>query len=150
MVEAWKETQRQTLISTKVFELQQRSSINPRTGEEIPFFVFESTPWVNVIPLTDEGRVVMVRQYRQGTQTITLEVPGGMSEPDETPEEGARREFREETGYEADEWILLGAVDSNPAIQNNATWTYLARGLRRAQAQELDHEEDVGVGWGQP
>lgn len=145
MVNKWKENQHRTLVKTHVFELQERRSVNPRTNEELPFFVLESSPWVNVIPLTDEGRVIMVRQYRQGTRAITLEIPGGMAEPDEPPEEGARRELLEETGYEAEEFELLGVVDTNPAIQSNATYTYLARGLKKVAEPTLDDAEDIEV-----
>ncbi len=141
----WKETGVRTLVTTRVFELQERRSINPRTGEDLPFFVLESGPWVNVIPLTDEGKVIMVRQYRHGTRTITLEIPGGMAEPGEAPEVGARRELLEETGYAPDEMIELGSVHSNPAIQNNATFTYLATGLRKVGEPDPDGAEDLEV-----
>jgi len=145
VVEKWNETQRRTLVKTHVFELQERRTVNPRNGRELPFFVLVAGPWVNVIPLTDEGRVIMVRQYRQGTEKVTLEIPGGMAEPEETPEQGARRELLEETGYEAEHLELLGAVDSNPAIQTNETYTYLARGLRKVAEPHPDQAEDLEV-----
>lgn len=145
MVSKWKETKHRTLFKTHVFELQERRCVNPRTDEDLPFFVLESTPWVNVIPLSDEGRVIMVRQYRQGTREVTLEIPGGMAEPDEPPEQGARRELLEETGFEAEELELLGVVDTNPAIQSNATYTYLARGLKKVAEPHLDEAEDIEV-----
>jgi 8-oxo-dGTP pyrophosphatase MutT (NUDIX family) len=144
-MKSWKETGARTLISTSVFALQERRSISPRTGEEIPFFVLESGPWVNVVPLTDDGRVVMVRQYRQGTRTVTLEIPGGVLEPGESPEDGARRELLEETGYEAAKWEVLGLVHPNPAIQDNVQHTYLATGLRKVSDGDPDPAEDIEV-----
>ena len=141
----WEETGVRTLVTTRVFELEERRSINPRTGQEHPFYVLESGPWVNVIPLTEEGRVIMVRQYRQGTRTITLEIPGGMAEPGEDPAVGARRELLEETGYAPDEMIELGSVQSNPAIQSNSTYTYLATGLRKIAELDPDGAEDLEV-----
>lgn len=141
----WKETGSRTLVSTGVFELQERRSINPRTGAEIPFFVLESRPWANVIPLTEAGRVIMVRQFRQGTRAVTLEIPGGVIEPGESPEAGARRELLEETGYEAEAMEELGVVHPNPAIQDNVTYTYLATGLRRVADLDPDAAEDLEV-----
>jgi 8-oxo-dGTP pyrophosphatase MutT (NUDIX family) len=87
----------------------------------------------------------MVRQYRQGTREVTLEIPGGMVDPNETPAAGARRELLEETGFEAEELELLGKVDTNPAIQSNATYTYRARGLRKVAELSLDQAEDIEV-----
>ena len=143
MVKPWKETSRRTLTATRVFELQERRAINPRNGEEIPFYVLESPPWVNVVPMLDDHRVLMVRQFRAGTGAETLEIPGGMAEPGESPEEGARRELLEETGWEAGSMEMIGVVDSNPAIQNNATYTFLARDLRRRGEQSQDQAEDI-------
>ncbi len=145
VVEKWKETSRRTLVSTHVFELEERRTVNPRNNNELPFYVFESPHWVNVIPLLDDRRVLMVRQFRQGTREITLEIPGGMVDPGEEPEVGARRELLEETGYEAETLELIGVVDTNPAIQSNKTYTFLARGLRHVAEQSQDQAEDIEI-----
>jgi ADP-ribose pyrophosphatase len=145
MIEDWKLTFTKSLLATRVFELIERRAVNPRTGQELPFFVFDSVHWVNVVPLLDEQRVLMVRQFRQGTRAVTLEIPGGMVNRGEDPEVGARRELLEETGYEADELELIGVVDSNPAIQTNSTYTYIARGLRRVAELDQDDAEDIEV-----
>jgi 8-oxo-dGTP pyrophosphatase MutT (NUDIX family) len=145
MIDKWIETGERTLITTRIFELRERRSINPRNGQEIPFFVLESNDWVNVIPLTEEGKVIMVRQYRQGTRTVTLEIPGGVVEAGESPLEGGRRELLEETGYAADQLEELGLVHSNPAIQDNATYTFLATGLKRVAELDPDQAEDLEV-----
>ncbi len=144
-MKTWKETGERTLVTTRVFELRERRTINPRTGRELPFFVLTSNHWVNVIPLTAEGRVIMVRQYRQGTRTVTLEIPGGVIEAGESPLEGGRRELREETGYVARHYEELGLVHSNPAIQDNATYTFLATGLEREGEPDPDGAEDLEV-----
>lgn len=145
MVEDWKLTRTRSLFETRVFELLQRHAINPRTGQELPFFVFDSVDWINVFPMLDDRRVLMVRQFRQGTRQVTLEIPGGMVNPGEAPEVGARRELLEETGYEADELEQIGVVHSNPAIQTNSTYTYVARGLRRVAELDQDDAEDIEV-----
>ena len=70
----------------RVFSLRTDRARSPRTGEEHDFFILESPPWVNVIPLTDAGEVVLIRQYRHGLREVTLEIPGGLIEPADTPE----------------------------------------------------------------
>jgi len=108
--------------------------------------VLDSTDWINVFPVTPEGNIVMVRQFRHGTASFVWEIPGGMMDPeDPTPEEAARRELLEETGYEAEGLQFLGVVHPNPAIQNNLCHTFLARNVRPRQSQKLDGSEDIEV-----
>jgi ADP-ribose pyrophosphatase len=145
VIRKWQEIGRRELVRTRVFTLEERRCVSPRTGGEHPFYVLDSSPWVNVIPLTDEGRIVMVRQYRMGAEQVTLEIPGGMAEPGEDPTDGARRELLEETGLAADRVELLGVVHSNPAIQTNSTYTYLATGLHHAADPVPDGTEDLEV-----
>jgi ADP-ribose pyrophosphatase len=106
-------------------------------------FVFRCPDWCNVVAVTDDGRVVMVWQYRFGTDEMSLEVPGGVVDPGESPEEAARRELREETGFEAESFELLSVVEPNPALQGNRCWTYLARGAREVAETEWDEEEEL-------
>ncbi|SMC28024.1 ADP-ribose pyrophosphatase YjhB, NUDIX family [Desulfacinum hydrothermale DSM 13146] len=119
--------------------------VSPRTGREHQVFVLESPAWVNVIPITADNQVVLVRQYRHGIRDLTLEIPGGVVDPGDSPEEAARRELREETGYEAERLVSLGHVQPNPAIQNNLCYTFLAPGVRRAGPPHLDDMEDIQV-----
>lgn len=128
-----------------VFSVRTDTACCPRTGQEHDFFVLESPDWVNVIALTSDDQVVMVRQYRHGTRGICLEIPGGLAEPGDSPQEAARRELLEETGYEAPELVFLGAACPQPAIMGNRSTTFLARGVQEVQAPQLDDTEDIEV-----
>jgi len=104
-------------------------SADPRDGRAHDFYVIEAPDWINVIPLTAGGEVVLIEQYRHGTEEVSLEIPGGMVDEGEEPSDAAARELLEETGYAASEINFLGRTRPNPAIQNNWIHTFLARGV---------------------
>jgi ADP-ribose pyrophosphatase len=131
--------------SFRIFDLRMDRSVSPRTGAAHDFIVLESAPWVNVIALTEREEVVLIRQYRHGTREVTLEIPGGLVDAGEEPMAAAKRELLEETGYRGEEWIDLGYVHPNPAIQNNRCHTFLALGAKPAVEQSLDDKEDIAV-----
>jgi 8-oxo-dGTP pyrophosphatase MutT (NUDIX family) len=106
-------------------------------------FVFACPDWCNVIAETPEGELVFIWQYRYGTDELSLEIPGGVIDPGEEPLEAARRELKEETGYEADSFELVSVVEPNPALQGNRCFTYLARGARLTGATSFDDLEDL-------
>ncbi len=118
---------------------------NPRTGETMRRTVLMAPEWVNVVALTEARQLVLVEQYRFGTQRVTTEIPGGIVDPLEAHLDAAKRELREECGYEAARWSYLGAVEPNPAFHDNLCHHWLARGARKVGAQELDPGEDIRV-----
>ena len=129
----------------KVFSVRGERTRSPRSGRPHDFFVLECTDWANVVALTDSREVVLVRQFRAGTRSVTLEIPGGSVEKGETAAAAVRRELREETGYAARSWKRIGVVHPNPAIQGNRCFTYLATGCRSVGDLMPDEGEDLAV-----
>jgi 8-oxo-dGTP pyrophosphatase MutT (NUDIX family) len=106
-------------------------------------FTVRCNDWCNVVAVTPDDEIVLVWQYRFGSEEISLEIPGGVIDAGEAPEHAARRELREETGYEADDLELLLVIEPNPAIQNNRCYTYVARGARPTAATGFDPQEEL-------
>lgn len=115
------------------------------SGQVIDAITFEFRSWANVLALTKDQQVVVIRQYRHGVQEVLREFPGGVVEDGEDPREGAMRELREETGYTAAEFIEVGRFYPNPALQTNTMYFYLALGAERVEGQHLDAAEEIDV-----
>jgi ADP-ribose pyrophosphatase len=145
MAQPWTLLNSKVLQSCRVFTMKIERYLSPRTGQEHDFCLIDSPDWVNVIPLTAEGEVVLVKQYRFGTKEFSLEIPGGMLDPGDTPAEAASRELLEETGYAGDEPVLLGKVHPNPAIHTNRCYTYLIQNVTYQRLPEQDSTEDIEV-----
>ena len=145
VIAPWKIRRSERVLDCRIFQVRKDVAVNPRNGTEHDMFVLDNPNWVNVIPLTPDDQVILVQQWRHGTRSVHLETPGGLMDPNETPEECARRELLEETGYEATEVIRLGTVHPNPAIQSNLQHYVLARNCRKVAELKLDHAEDISV-----
>lgn len=145
MITPWPVHHAEVVADCRIFKVQKRVVTNPRTNRPHEMFVLDQPNWLNVVPLTPDHDVVMIEQWRHGTQSVQLETPGGLMEPGETAVDCARRELLEETGYQAEEIIPLGQVHPNPAIQNNLQHYALARNCRRLAAPTLDDAEDIVV-----
>ncbi len=114
-------------------------------GKPYKAFVLEFDSWANILAITKNNEVVLVRQYRHGVQELSLELPGGVVDEGESPLEGAKRELLEETGYQAGQIIEVGRLYPNPAIQRNTLYCYLATDVEWVGEQDLDESEEIDV-----
>ena len=144
MLKSWEKIGSRPLGDFRIFTIRADLKISPRTHQQHEFFVIDSVNWVNVIALTPERQLIMVEQFRHGSNTVELEIPGGMMDAgDASPELTGRRELREETGYEGSTPRLLGDVWANPAIMSNHCFTVLIENCRCVHPVEWDHGEDL-------
>ncbi|MGO9022156.1 MAG: NUDIX hydrolase [Syntrophobacteraceae bacterium] len=146
MIREWKTLERKPPEDHRIFKIQTRIVQSPRTGTAMEVKTISIRDWAMVLPLTAEGEVVMVRQYRHGIETVCLELPGGLIDPgDFSPEATAKRELMEETGYEAREYILLGSCFPQPAVLKNRGFFVLASDVRLTCEPKPDDGEDIEV-----
>jgi ADP-ribose pyrophosphatase len=144
-MEPWKTIREIDRESYRIFSVRREIAVSPLSGRDHEFIVIDAPAWVNVIPITPDDRVVFVRQYRHGTRSVTLEIPGGMANRAESPETAGERELLEETGYRGDRALCIGCVHPNPAIQTNVCHTILVDGARRVAEPAPDPSEELEV-----
>ena len=118
---------------------------HPKSQKEMKRLVLETNDWVNVVAVTPQNEIVVVRQYRFGVEKITTEIPGGMVDHGEDSHAAALRELKEETGYTSDEWLYLGSVEPNPALFNNACHMWHAKNATKTGEMQPDEGEDIVV-----
>jgi len=144
MIKKWKLIESKVDKDYRVFKIKAEMALSPRTNQVGTFYTIDTNDWVNIVPLTESGEVVMIRQYRHGSKEINLEIPGGLVD-DEHHQEAALRELLEETGYTGENIRLLGSVNPNPAIFNNLCHTYLVENVKKVAEKNLDPQEDIEV-----
>lgn len=145
MVKHWQKLDSQPLADYRIFKSRQDVRRSPRTNKDHTFYILESPDWMNVIPITPEGNVVFVHQFRHGLEEVTMEIPGGLVDPGEAPLHTASRELMEETGYEAEEIVPIGISTPNPAFLDNYCHSFLARNVRKVAEPQFDGSEDIAV-----
>lgn len=130
-MKTWRRIGSERLQRCGIFDLD-RVRFAPSDGAAPQsFWTIEAPDWINVIALTSDDEVLLVRQYRFGIQDTTLEIPGGMCDPGESAQQAAARELQEETGFAGREIVELGWVYPNPAVQTNRCYSFLARDVER-------------------
>lgn len=143
MIKPWQTIRSKLLGDFRIFQLRSDVRVSPRTGQEHDFVVLDSRDWVNVIALTPDHQLVLIEQFRVGSNTVELEIPGGLMDAGETPVAAAVRELREETGYAGERARVLGKIFPNPAIQSNTCFTVLIENCRCVHPVEFDAGEDL-------
>ncbi len=134
-----------TLITTPVMKLLAGRVHSNRNGIEREFFKLDFSRWVNIVACTEKNEIILIRQYRFGTDRIELEIPGGAVNDGEPPLEAGLRELLEETGYAGDNGRIIGKVCPNPAIQDNFCYTVLVENVKKVADPTLDEMEDIEV-----
>jgi 8-oxo-dGTP pyrophosphatase MutT (NUDIX family) len=143
MVDRWRRTRGERRAQFRIFGVREDWYVHPEREGERSFFVIEVPDWVNVIAETEDGRVLLIRQFRPGVGGVRLEIPGGVIEPVEAPAAAAARELAEETGFAGDAPELICVTEPNPALQPNRCWSFLVRRARPVGAAQPDLDEII-------
>ena len=143
--EGWKRLGSERLMENPYFSLRSERLRLPDGGIKDPYYVIERPDAAIIFPLTESGEVVLVNQYRPPLEMMELGLPAGLVEEGERPEEAARRELSEETGYTGGDWELLGSLASSPSLKDNWAYLFLARGVEETTPPDPDEHELVEV-----
>ena len=142
---AWRVLDEEHLQHCKVFDVHRATMESPQTGDSHPFFRIESPEWVNIVALTQDEHLVLVRQFRHGSRVVTLEIPGGLVDPGEDPATAAARELLEETGYRVGRLESLGSINPNPALFGNRVHMQVALDCEQIAEIKNDSTEHTTV-----
>ena len=141
----WIIKNRELILKTKILNVFDLSCFLPSKKIDHNFYSLEINDWINVFAITDDDKVILVKQHRLGKNIVTLEVPAGAINKNEDPEIAAKRELVEETGYTTEKLIMLKKISVNPAIQTNVCYFYLALNCRKTQKENFDPGEEIDV-----
>lgn len=141
----WTQVGVRTEKDYRIFRTRTLEVLDPRDRAPYVRTVIDAPDWVNIIPVTEGGGVVLVRQFRFGTWSNTLEIPGGMLDPGEDALTAATRELEEETGFRPARVSSLGSSHPNPAIFTNRLHSFLAEGCVKVHEGKQDGSEDIQV-----
>lgn len=146
MISKWETIESKKVADLFIFDAYIKKRKNPNSGEFGNFTVLESPNWVNIIPITKDNEIILIEQYRQGTDSVTIEIPGGLIEIGEDPMVAGARECTEETGYKSIEPpILTGVSYPNPAYQSNKCFSYAWFNCELELEQNLDRHEIIKI-----
>lgn len=144
----WRTTSKKTVFSSRVFDVDETECLSPDKRPGV-FYTLHASDWVIVVPVlrNKEGKncFLMVRQWRHGSDSLSIEFPGGVIDSGETPEEAAKRELREETGFVSGHLIHAASLSPNPAIMENQCHIFIADSLENTHKTELDDDEYIQI-----
>jgi len=144
MKESWILLGSELKFKDRLFSIRHDRYRFKRNQSEKDYSVIDTSDWVNIIPITSRNEIILIRQYRHGVMDTVIEIPGGcIDHEDPSPEYAARRELLEETGYTSDNFIHLGTVSPNPAIQSNKCYFFLAKDVHKISEQNFDPNEEI-------
>ncbi len=141
----WIEKSSKVVYSNKIASIVEHSCYLPSRCVDNLFYSTRMPDWVNVFPVTNDGKVIMVQQHRVARDIVTLEVPAGAMDKGETPYEAALRELEEETGFVPEQLIQLKEVIVNPAIQTNTCYVFIALNCKQLKNTDFDDTEELEV-----
>ena len=126
-------SERKTVFATPWFQVQEAAS-----GGKHPNYSINSLDFVCIVAVTTKNELLLVRQFRHAVAEMTLELPAGHVEKDETPEQAARKELLEETGHVAEKFELIANLSPSPSRFTNRIWCYFASNAQLAPAAEIE------------
>jgi len=141
----WKILSSEYISSHKYFTARKDKCETPDGKIIDEYFVVELPETVCAVAITEQGEVLMVKQYRHPIEETLIEIPGGFIDENESPEEAIKRELKEETGYEFSSIIYVGKIAANPGVLNNFTQLFLAQGGVKTSVQKLDKNEELTI-----
>lgn len=142
----WKTLSSEYLFNDKWFKVRRDKCETPGGKIVDPYYVYEFSTWVGALPVTEEGKIIMVKQYRHALGETCIEIPGGcVDDTDTNVEYAIARELLEETGYTFSSFDYLGKISPNPSTNSNLLHMFLAKGGKKVAEQKLDENEEIEV-----
>ena len=141
----WELTGTEEGPALRLFKARFDTFLHPVKGVPLRATVLATPPWCNVVAITPDEKMVLVRQFRFGVREVTLEIPGGMVDPGEDHATAVKRELQEETGYTSNDWSYLGACQQNPAFHDELCHMWLAKDARQTHEIRQDGTEHIDV-----
>ncbi len=144
-IEKWKTLSSEYLFKRPWLTARRDAVQLPNGTINEEYYVLEYPDWINIIAITEDGRMILERQYRHAIDRVDYEIPAGVVEEGEEPMDAAKRELEEETGYTGGEWTHLHSISPNASTMNNLSHTFIAKGVKKTTKQHLEATEDISV-----